>query len=69
MNWTMLLGISAPYSPQELYELWCNFREDEHAAQMLADFMGQTKKEAVELIGEFECRYQREHCHKRRENY
>lgn len=65
MNWTMFLGISAPYSRQELYELWCNFREDPHADQMLADFMGQTRAAGADLIDQFECRFRREHCYEK----
>ena len=38
MNWAMFQEIAAPYTQQELYELWHNFKEDPHADQILADF-------------------------------
>lgn len=67
MNWGMFLGISAPYTQQELYELWLNFRDDPHSEQMLADFMGEPKAvaAAASLIDDFELRYRKDHCYER----
>lgn len=65
MNWAMFQEIAAPYTQQELYELWRNFKEDPHSDQILADFMEKPRAEAAALIDEFECRYPKEHCYEK----
>lgn len=56
MNWTAFFGIGAPYTKQELYELWFKFRDDPNAPKILSDFMGSDIDRANELIDEFESR-------------
>ncbi len=56
MNWTSFFGVSAPYTKQELYELWFKFRDDPNAHKILSDFMGSDVGQAEILIDEFESR-------------
>lgn len=65
MNWAMRFGISAPYTQQELYELWCNFREDPNADKILSDFMDCDKKTAGAVIDEFESRFRHDRRYER----
>lgn len=53
MNLSMFFGSNAPYTRQELYELWFTFRKDPNAAKILSDFMGRDKNTARKLIQQF----------------
>lgn len=60
MKWSTMWGVAAPFTRQELYELWCNFKHDPNADRMLSDFMNSDRQTAATLIAEFERRYSRE---------
>ena len=61
MRMSTLLGIASPYTAQELYELWCKFRDDPNAGKILSDFMQSDTASAARLIDEFESRFQYDH--------
>lgn len=58
-------SVSTSYTRQELYELWCNFREDPNADTILSDLMDCNKKTAATLIDEFELRYRHDRRYQR----
>lgn len=64
MKWSTMWGVAAPFTQQELYELWCNFKQDSNADRMLSDFMNSDRKTAAALIVEFENRYSGERAGK-----
>lgn len=61
MKMSMRLEICSPYTKQELYDLWFNFRNDPNAAATLSDFMQSDKAAAETLIDEFESRLRYDH--------
>ena len=68
MRMSTLLGIASPYTAQELYELWCKFRDDPNAGKILSDFMQSDTASAARLIDEFESRFQYDHRFEREGN-
>lgn len=44
------------YTKTELYDLYVQFDEDDHALQILSDFMGTDKTSAAVLLAEFAAR-------------
>lgn len=65
MTMSTFLGIAAPYTTQELYELWQKFRDNPDAERTLSDFMDSDTENAARLIDEFESKFQYEHCYER----
>lgn len=54
MKWTMVHGIAAPYTREELYGLWFKFKDNPDADKILADFMQANRTLAQRLIEDFE---------------
>ncbi|WP_317380436.1 hypothetical protein [uncultured Intestinimonas sp.] len=65
MKAAMLFEIASPYTKQELYDLWRNFRTNPNADKMLSDFMESDTTCAMQLTDEFERKFQHDHCYKR----
>lgn len=63
--WSTLFGIASPYTRDELYNLWCKFREDPNAEKILSDFMASDTATAAMLIDEFESKYRYDHRYER----
>lgn len=65
MDWSAHFEIASPYTAEELYGMWCKFREDPNAEKILSDFMASDVKTAAMLVDKFECKYRYDHRYER----